>query len=658
MGASDHFYSYPAIAGERTLDDDITDVEDGISKKLNLIRAKQIGSIIDAADAAEIIDHLVPRTAHVRVSMERGLRMMADGIGTILGDEDRVQTLIGLDEKEPNEAFRKALAEKLQEFEDVQSLGIPMRVIERVAFFQAKENFGPIAANALPALRELLSSWLQSSDGVVREAHNKTVKTVSNSAPRMSLLKELDWAIQSAPKEGAVLPDCAAIAFDSAGESSPAMFADWKNVAAIVMPIAPDRLLVGAAKNIDAREFPDFNSDAARCSHDFFLAQENNEYLVRLQGLLGQRSTKLIEDGVNGAFAQYRVSLPKPRDKDEPLFPVDLITPSSEPWQYELTFIECGDTTDIQEVSDAVSGILSVLTQALPLQRLDGITVATDYLGAVAALDRGHEEASVPESVPEEIGRGVARTISVKRDGRWKERIIIDASVAFTLLVDDKTTVDWAAYIVTRQLTEVAITEIIERSLPGVWMSKIDDPLHSFLYPSMHPAIIGYLTSHICAGFGDTAQQSIEKRALLMSALHELKSAVLSARLEYRSHGELDTLVAVAMPRISYALQFAADLLGHCAASNEDPFDIEGELSAALTDVGLENWFPTCRDQLEQFRMRLGRWESFDEFLALDIHVERLMWQLGMLPWQGPEGIRIEVPLGTDIDRLVRDKQN
>lgn len=64
------------------------------------------------------------------------------------------------------------------------------------------------------------------------------------------------------------------------------------------------------------------------------------------------------------------------------------------------------------------------------------------------------------------------------------------------------------------------------------------------------------------------------------------------------------------------------------------------------------------RDHLERVRVRLGRWDSFDEFLALNIHVERLMWQLGMLPWFDPEGIRVEVPLGTDIEALLAAKGN
>ncbi len=657
VGSSDYFYSYPARAGERTLDDKITELEDGISKKLLSIRAKPVGATIHARRAAEIIDHLVPRTAHVRLNLARGLRTMADGIWAVLSDDGKLQALIGLDEEEPNEAFRRAIAEKLQQIDGIENLGIPLHVIEKVAIFQAKEHFASLSADILPPLRELFSSWLQRSDGFIRDTHNTVLETVSSSAPRIGLLEELDWSVQAGPPDGAILPDCVAIAYDGAGQSAPAMFADWKRVSAIVLPIAPQKLLVGAASNTYLKNLPDFNCNAAGCSHDFFLAPQNNDYLLELQSVLGERSTQVIDDGIGAALAPYTAALTKEMQDDTPLFPLDLVKGSSKPFQFELSFIGCGEEGELRELSNAIVGVVESLATALPLERLEGITVASNYLEAVASLDRGYENSCAPNVVPEKIGQGVARTILVKRKGHWKTRIVSDSRLALALLTDDEATVNWATYIFTRQLAEVAIPEIMERSLPGIWMSEISDPLHNFLYPSMHPAIVSYLTSHICAGFGDKAQLSADKRCVLMGAIRELKAAVLAARLEYRSHGKLDVLLGIAMPRISYVLQSAADLLGHCCASGEDPISPNGELSEALEDAGLEHWLPIFGDRLERFRLRFGRWESIDEFLVLDLHVERLMWQFGLLPWLGPCGVRVEVPIETDLDELMSDTE-
>ncbi|MGH0315152.1 hypothetical protein NKY46_02625 [Sinorhizobium meliloti] len=658
VGASDYFYSDPAPDGARTLDDEITDIETPVSRKLAFIRAEPVGAVVNAADAAEIVNHLVPRTAHVRVNIERGLRMMAQGIETILSDDDGVQSLMGLNEDEPNESFRKNLAEKLGEIEGIEELGLPESLIERIAFIAAKENFATLAADTLPILRNLFSSWLETTDDFAREGHNKALATISSSTPRLKMLEGLNWIVQSAPEQGAILPDCAALAVDQSGQTAPAMFTDWKQVDAIILPVAPDKLLVGATAEFDVAQLADFNEEAARCSHDFFLAPTTSEYLADLHKRLGERSMQLVEEGVNGAMEPYLEIVPKPRNQDAPLFPVDLINQSNEPWQYELSLIGCGDSENVQELLNAVQGIVTSLAQGLPLNRLDGITIASDYHQAVASLDRGYAESIAPDTAPEEIGQGIARTMSVQRGGRWKERIILDARVAFALLAEENETVEWGLYILVKQLAEVAISEMVERNLPGVWMKPISDPLHGFLYPSIHPALVGYLGAHISAGFGDTPFQAEVKRELFITALGEMKSAGLAARLEYRHHGDLDRLLGIVMPRISYTLQFAADLLGHCAASGIDPFDADDRLSAALADAGLQQWFPIFRDRLERLRMRLGQWESLDEFLALDVHVERLMWQLGMLPWHGPKGVRIEIPLGTDIDKLLEITSN
>lgn len=659
VGSGEYFYSEPTSDGSCTLDDDITDIETPVSRILADIRSAPLGAQVNSTNAAEIVNHLVPRTAHVRVSIERGLRMMGHGVETILSDTRRFQDLIGLNEDEPNEVFRQTLAEKLDEIEGIENLGLPRSLIERVAFFLAKENFSTLAADFLPTFRTVLKNWFDTSDIFVRDGHNKALRQLFNSTtPRLKLYEELNWTVIAAPKEGAILPDCVALAVDRSGLAGPAMFVNWDELAAIILPVSPNKLLIGRTPHCEPTELPNFNEEAARSSHDFFLAPVNNEYFESLHKRLGERSMQLIEEGVSGALEPYLVIVPKPRDQEAPLFPLDVVGQSDEPWRYELSLLGCGDNDATQKLTSAIQGVVRSLAQAIPLHRLDGITVASDYRAAVVSLDRGYEGATAPKTAPEEIGQGIARTISVYRDGRWKERIIIDAQAAFALLAEENDTVEWGLYILVRQLAEVAIIEMIERRLPGVWMRPVVDPLQGFLYTNLHPALFGYLGSHFSAGFGDTPSHTENKRELFILALRKMKSAILAARLEYRYHGDVDRLIGIVMPRVSYALQFGADLLGHCAASGVDPFDLGGELTQALDATGLQHWFPIFRDDLECLRVRLGHWDSFDEFLALNIHVERLMWQLGMLPWLSPEGLRVEVPLVTDMAALLAAKGN
>jgi hypothetical protein len=46
-------------------------------------------------------------------------------------------------------------------------------------------------------------------------------------------------------------------------------------------------------------------------------------------------------------------------------------------------------------------------------------------------------------------------------------------------------------------------------------------------------------------------------------------------------------------------------------------------------------------------------WKSFDDFIGFNIHVERLLWQVGMIPWQDGDTLRLEVPLESDAVHLL-----
>ncbi len=73
-----------------------------------------------------------------------------------------------------------------------------------------------------------------------------------------------------------------------------------------------------------------------------------------------------------------------------------------------------------------------------------------------------------------------------------------------------------------------------------------------------------------------------------------------------------------------------------------------------LTDLGIKEWVEDFRLHLNELWDKRGAWESFDEFLALNRHAERLLWQFGIFPWQTSEGeYRVEIPLGSDVEALL-----
>ncbi|MBN9274579.1 MAG: hypothetical protein J0J15_30900, partial [Mesorhizobium sp.] len=115
-------------------------------------------------------------------------------------------------------------------------------------------------------------------------------------------------------------------------------------------------------------------------------------------------------------------------------------------------------------------------------------------------------------------------------------------------------------------------------------------------------------------------------------------------------------LLAVAMPAVGSVLHFSAELLGGCSANNQSIIDEDGRLRQALQRVDLIPWLSDFARDLERFRNRLGVWKSLNEFIAFNRHVERLLWAVGLFPWESSEGVRVEIPLASDAAALLAQR--
>ena len=159
-----------------------------------------------------------------------------------------------------------------------------------------------------------------------------------------------------------------------------------------------------------------------------------------------------------------------------------------------------------------------------------------------------------------------------------------------------------------------------------------------------HGSIKGFATSQMAATFGNGQEIANGLRELLVEGLNCMETKVLQARQDYGRHGDMDKLLSCVLPIIQNVLKFAARLFGHCSITNESPFDEFGVLKSALERGRLTNWLDWYQDHHERFGQRMGQWESFDDFLAFNIHVERLLLVVGLFPWEASDGVMIEVP--------------
>lgn len=651
VGAEDFFYSAPSDEKTAELDDKITELETPLARQVNALKEMGSGGAVDPQVAHDILFHLVPRTRHIRSTFSDAFASVIDNAVTLFSDPKTLMRFAGLDQPMLNDRFREELFVKLIEDPRFKALGFPEPLFEKIVFQMAKEGF---ASGQFPQLDPWLgemSLMTRHLAPLAREGHNKILNDILGSDFKRPDLNGWTWAVETAPAGGALLPDSIAIAYDKASEPHPLLLAGKNKIEAVVMPLSSGLLLVGRRDPAWALPLDTLNSDLAACS-SLVLAPDGAQF-GELSEIIGTRVDAAIGELIDTALAQFVVPAdPPPEAIDAPDEPSQ-----GEPQElrYMVSFLDCAD----QETAERIAAPLNVLTtqfsRLMPLGRLDGITVAHDYPSAVAGVDRGRPDIAPATTVAADVGTGIAKCIAVIRDDVVKTHLVLSSNVAYALIHEDEATQLWAIHTVANQLALVALQEVVDTSFPGMLLQTQIDGFKGTLHAAVGGALEAYVAAREVNFIGPYEETAATYAALLSEALQRAKDRIPEVRLAYRYDGDLDPLVGEALGHASHILEFAAKLIGH-ADPSENKLWREGELAGALRAMGLNNWIETFETDLRRFYDRVGCWESFDEFLAFNRHVERLFWQMGLFPWDKPDGsTHIEVPLEIDGLALLRD---
>lgn len=653
--ADDYFY------GSGSLDESFKPAENRLAPACAKIRKQPVGSTVDAIVAADIVTHLAPRSSHLRASIAAAVQQLTDVVCSIFSDPNRVQQLLGLENDKPTELFlEKVRSGGILSRPAIALAALPQAVLERAAFYIAKESFNANASEHLSLLTRPFVEMADRSEPLAQDGHIRALERMRDGPnAREDRLREYEWRVEAAPSGGAILPDCIALAYGPEGPAFPLMFVG-PDFDGVVMPLSTDRLLVGRQATRVTIDIAPFNEDAAASSQEFFLAHEDNEFLRSLLPLIGTRTNTFFGAALD---AGAKSVFPPAHELDSPASDSPLPEgqkPSDEQQQisYQMSFLGFASEEIAHEIADVAKPVVTSVASYLSLSRLDGLTFAADYPAALREVDRGREDLTPIETVATDSVIGIARMVMVIREREVKGRIVLHASIAEHLLSDDEASTGWALHVLVHQLALVNMIELVETALPGTLLKPIDSPFQWFLYQELDRALHGYVAAFASAPFGNPEEISGAYRDFLISALETMKAEIVSARLSYRYHGDLDRLLPIAMPLVGQVLYFAAELLGNCVGADRRALDGDGRLLTALRHTNLEHWLQDFGRDLQQFHERRGSWRSFDEFLALNRHVERLLWSVGLFPWESPGGLRVEIPLLTDAQALLAGPTN
>lgn len=658
VAAARDFYSSPSHDGQKTLDDQITEYENKqLADLLQNFRGKAHGEAVNANEAIELVVHLVVRGAFTREVFECVAHEIFGGISGIFGNPEQVRRHMGIDGNDPHPAFTEEVNHLIKQFQSAKEAPLPYESFRKIIHFMLRENFDSLFAanqNITPAFSE----YKEQIVSAIKSGHAKVLQQELVPKYRVEQLKHLRWQVLHTPEDMLILPDCVAISITKGNAASfqPAIFIGEDLPEQLFLPLSANQMLVGTADQTANLDIDEFNLAAASCSFTFFVSSRNTKDIQRLTPSIGNHTKTNALSEVRTALE----SLNTPYDRSVQSAEAKL--ESGAPADYPVSFFSCANQKTAEEVSKTVNVLVSVFGRNLPLQRLDGVIFAEDYTNTLRDLDRG--DPNLPSLAPTESAQevGIAMAPIVIRQGQIRTCVVCQGWLVAALnQQEDETAFLSSLYTIASMLGRVAYNDLFDSSLPGVLLRphQVENNLDRFLYPYIDDISSTYFACRVSAEIYPEAEAALYK--LLLFALERLFTEIPKARLAYRTDGNLDKFLSIMMPAISKLLNRASAVLGHIDGLDRELLKND-DVSIVLQQYGLRSWLDVYQRDLKTIYDRQGQWTSIDEFVALSRHVERLMWQLGSIPWETPEGqLRIDMPLAVDqpaLDKLFRQQHN
>ncbi len=627
VGTEDWFYSRKGAPGELTLDDAITAFEQDLGKDVAILRTTPPGTQIEPGLAARITVHLVMRTAHLRQTIEHGIDGITDEIQSLFTDPTRLGAMMGIDSPMLASAVMDAIRSTAQ---DLVPAGFPAPLSERLLSFFMRERGGELAAQTVATLTPMFPTLFKDLASRVRDSHNAIVAKPLDDHGWVKALTGLHWTIEAGVD--LILPDAVALAREAGQPLAPLLFTTAADAELILLPVAHDRVLVGRRDTAADIDLKTYNAQAAASCQGFFIAPRefDGEGLSATIGTgPAQALAASIAEAVHDAEAARRdhdgADLPRAQPR----------TFALAGFSYRVTLHDFGDDMLAQEYGAILQSVEGTLSRDIPLHDLEGVTIAADYGDALAKLDRGDPDLPPVTSGALGYGIGVAKPVTVIREGKPKSHLVLAAGIAAAWSSDDADLRASSLHLLIKMLAGIAHgTRYAD--VPAFTPDAMGRELHL----AVAHAPNGYWSAKQAA-FVDP-DQGESYADLVITSLDFARREIGAARAKMADDSDVGEASLIALECISAVLNHAADWLGHRDGLAPDQPFAGDNLSARLAPSGLDHW-------LALFGRDLAA--SYGEDGAIDLavvttlsrHVERLFWSLGIYCWPEDDDARCVV---------------
>ncbi len=646
VGVGEYFYSKLSSDGIKTLDDLITEFERDLDGDLNLIRSTPVGQHVDAEIAARLVAHLAIRTNHVRSLFSQGAEKIVDEMAGLVLDTVKMRGLLGIDVPTSikkiatpmNDAFDALYLEKYP---------LPTELTKRMLSFYVRELFDSFYQGVQADLSQKIVEVIGVIPTITRDAHNKSLMEMKHSSWE-DRLSQFTWKTFSVAN--AILPDCVVLVGEPDGSIVPLILSSPNKIESVFFPIAHNKVLIGSCKENSDINIESINFFAAECSDRFFISHQDND-LSGLSNLIGERCANTINAVVKESMSDLaNSSLFKFAEVQQSIVSDDYFKPFS----FSLACVGFADSKFSMKLGNIIQIIVQELGRSMPLSSIDGFTFSSDYAHTLQNLDRGDPNLAPDLTQPRGYGRGVAKCVTVNREGKSKNHIVVDAVIAVSLLSDDENERMSSIHIIVSMLSHIGHEVLYEKKLQD--KTFVPDKFSQLFHMGVSCAPGSYFSARQSA-FCDTNAGG-RYADLLLDCIKVAHEVVVAARLMYRVDNDLDSLLKTAVTQMSFIIAHAAQWVGHQDGEVEQDDFSRIALLTELKAFGLDSWIVLLGRDLSRLYDVEGQFNEVNIY-SLDRHVERLLWIFQIFPWPLEDGsVYVSVPMGNDEALLNNQLEN
>jgi len=634
--ATRDFYSKPATTGAPTLDDLITEYEQGLKFRVEEARAVPVGETMPAHLISEIVAHLTMRAAYLREFIDAGASELVSAIDTLIHRPTELLESLELPKHRVPSKFEAMAIEQFEQHLLSSLTTVTPKAIVRLLYQAIREDYDLLQKAASEEFAAFLERFRGEFQTMPQSVHVQVLGKDLVPAPRKAMLEEFQWRVVNFPTGDAVLPDCVAIAEDAEGWG-PYMLAEHKSMTRVVIPLSSSKLAVGSAAH-DREEVTEmYNQTARENCFTFYLTNRNEEvtetHLAELGGPTRAKIKGIASSALRQAIEEFVAD--ESHDSQDEMQPVtwtDLVAATG--FSYSVSFKDFGDKAYAQRVGDSLNDACKVFGSQLPIHRLEGITFAIDYTAALNGLDRGlGVDLSIDPSSSADPN-SVAMPLTVRRDDGIKTHIVLRGYLAEHLISENKTLRGEAISVIFYCLGTAAFNTLVEAKFPGTLLAPYSNPYEGWLYHYNDTLTATYFATSLVAPTMQTLEFYSEQAQL---QLEQMTAVTAGAHAKYLEDGDHERFFEICATCVSGFMTAMARFLA-VRASMIGPHRPNGLLDQALTQLELLKWSNLFEGDLTAFDRRLEDWTNLDEMFFLNRHFERLLFEVGVLPDQMRNG--------------------